>query len=226
MKINSLCIELSFDFCSITLKNYDKFYYKEYINISQNTKTIIQAIDSILLEGNLHYKDIDFIVFGDYPNNLMNSKAISMIIQSLFFAWKIPIIKINSLLTLGLEASFLYENNSILIFTENSKNTLIYCKCIFEKKKLLKFYIKELFSIEEFEEKNLNKFILIINCNKTIVNFLKSNYRFLEIEENVLPKSLYTSLIIEELILKEKELNHNNIKLSYLIKNSFTKYKY
>ncbi|CAB3976405.1 hypothetical protein [Candidatus Azoamicus ciliaticola] len=226
MKINSLCIELALDFCSITLKNYNKLYYKEYINVSQNTKTIIQAIDLILLESNMRYKDIDFIVFGDYPNNLMNSKAISIIIKSLFFTWKIPIMKINSLLTLSLEIFSLYENNSILIFIETNENTLLYCKCIFEKKKLLNFNIKELISIKEFEEKNLNNFILIINCDKKIVDFLKSNYRFMKIEENILPKSLYTNLIIEELILKKKELNHNNIKLSYLIKNSFIKYKY
>lgn len=180
----------------------------------------------ILLEGKLHNKDIDFIIFGEYPSNLMNTKASIILIQSLSFTWKVPIIRVNSLLTLSLEAFFLYGSNYVLVLVETNKNTFVYCKCVFVKKKLSYFYLKELISIKEFEEENLNNFILIINCSKNIVNFFKSNYRFIKIKENVLPKSLYSTFIADELIFKIRELSHNNINPFYSIKNQFTKYTY
>ncbi|HIH2762905.1 MAG TPA: hypothetical protein ACYCDA_01030 [Candidatus Azoamicus sp.] len=226
MRINLLCIELAYDFCSIALKKNNEFYYKEYTHIAQTTSYILQAIDLILIESNLSYKEIDFIVFSEYPNNLINFKALVIIVQSLSFSWKIPIIKIDSLLTIGFEAFFLYKKNYILILVETNKNTLIYSKCIFEKEKLTYFYVKELNSIKELEFKNLDNYIFIINCNNNVINFIKSNYKCVKIKENILPKAIYTIFIIEEIIFLKHELQHNKIKLSYLTKNSFNKYKY
>lgn len=226
MQTNLLCIELAYDFCSIALKKNNEVYYKEYINVAQTTNAVLQAIDLILIESNLSCKEIDFIVFSEYPNNLINFKALVIIIQSLSFSWKIPIIKIDSLLTISFEAFFLYKNNYILIIIETNKNTLIYSKCIFEKEKLTYFYVKELNSIEELEFKNLDNYIFIMNCNNNVINFIKSNYKCVKIKKNILPKAIYTIFIIEKIIFFKYELQHDKIKLSYLTKNSFNKYKY
>lgn len=226
MKLNLLCLELAYDFCSITLKKNNKFYYKEYTNTTQTTKTIIQVIDLILIEGNLSYKEIDFIVFGEYPNNLINLKALIIIVQSLSLSWKIPILKINSLLTISFEAFFLYKNDYVLTLVETNKNTLICSKCIFKEKKLACYYVKELTSIEELDYKKLDNFIFVMNCSTNMVNFIKSNYKFIKIKENVLPKAIYTSFIVEKFIFLKDELYHDKIKLYKVKKNSFTKYKY
>ncbi|HIH2763836.1 MAG TPA: hypothetical protein ACYCC0_00845 [Candidatus Azoamicus sp.] len=226
MKLNLLCLELAYNFCSISLKKNNEFYYKEYTNTTQTIKTIIQVIDLILIEGNLSYKEIDFIVFGEYPNNLINLKALTIIAKSLSLSWKIPILKFNSLLTISFEAFFLYKNNYILTLVETNKNTLIYSKCIFKEKKLTNYYIKEITSIDEMKYKELDNFMFIINCSTNTLNFIKSNYKFMKIKENILPKAIYTSLFFEKFIFLKNELCHDKIKLYNSKKNSFTKYKY
>lgn len=227
MNINLLCIELAYNFCSISLKKNDKVYYKEYISFSQTTKNVLQAIDLLLLEGNLSFKDVDVIGIGDYPNNLVNLKALTVMVQSLSLTWKIPIIKINSLLTLSFETFLLYKNDFILTLVKTYNNTLIYCNCSFNKDGLLlHFNHKELTNINDLEIKNFKNFIFIMNCEKSIINFIKSNYKFIRIKENILPKAIYTSHLIENFFFNKNELKLNKIKLSYLNVNPYTKYKY
>jgi tRNA A37 threonylcarbamoyladenosine modification protein TsaB len=226
MKINLLCIELAYDFCSIALKKNDQIYYKEYINTSQTTKNLIQAIDLILLEGNLTYKNIDFIVFGDYPNNLINLKALTITVQSLSFIWKIPIVKFYSLLSISFEAFSLYKNSNVLTIVSNEKNKLFYCKSIFKECFLSSFFFKELTLINELDFKEFENFFFIINCEKSVINFIKSNYKFIKIKENILPKAIYTTSLIEKLILDKNEIKKNNMKVSYLKVKQYIKYKY
>lgn len=223
MSMNAICIEFSYNFCSIALKKYNEIYYKEYISITQTTRIILQSLDLILLENNLAYKDIDLIIFGDYQSNLINLKALFLIIQSLAFSLKIPIIKINSLLSICLEIFLLYKSESTVIVIENNKNELIYYKCFFSKKKDSKFYFENINNIDNL---NINEFVFVFNCNSNFINFFKSKYRFIKIKEHIFPKAIYTIFLSNYFIFNKIELNHNNIRLNYLKKKFYKKYKY
>lgn len=223
MRMNAICIEFSYNFCSIALKKYNEIYYKEYISITQTTRIILQSLDLILLENNLSYNDIDLIIFGDYQSNLISLKALFLIVQSLALSLKIPIIKINSLLTICFEIFLLYKSESIVIINENNKNELIYNKFIFSKKKNSNFYFENINNIDNL---NINEFVFVFNCNSNIINLFKSKYRFIKIKENIFPKAIYTIFLSNYFIFNKKESNHNNIKLNYLNKNFYKKYNY
>lgn len=220
--MNIICVEFSYNFCSIALKKNNLIYYKEYINVTQTTKIILQLFDSILLENNLSYKELDLIVFGDYSSNLVNLKALVLIIQGLALSLKIPIVKINSLFTICSEIYFLYKNEFSVIIIENNKNELVYYKCIFIKK-YKKFYFEIINNIDNI---NINEFVFIFNCNIKFINFFKAKYRFIKVKENIFPKAIYLIFLFNYFFLNKKELNHNNVKLNYFKNNFYKKYNY
>lgn len=223
MLLNIISIEFSYNFCSIALKKNNTIYYKEYINITQTTKVILNLLDVILLENNLSYKEIDLIIFGDYQSNLVNSKALILIIQSLTFSLKIPILKINSLLTICLEVFLLFKNESIILITENNNNELFCYKCFFSNITHIKFYFK---NIDNIDNLNMNEFIFIFNCNNKLISTFKAKYRFINFKENIFPKAIYTIFLFNYFNFNKKELNHNNLKLNYLKNNFYKKYNY
>lgn len=224
MAINLLCIESANELFSISVKIKNYIFYKEFINKIYTLKDVIQIIDNIMLINNFSYKDLDYIAYGDYPNSQTNIKAIVSIIRCLSFTWKIPILKIPSLLTISVEAFTIYKNKNILVMFTDANGFLHYCVSSCDNESIY-FYCDTIESINLLNFKNKFNLIGLIDCCDNIVNFLQK-YSFLRVQEKILPKAFYINFVIQKLILNKKIELQNRITSSYFNYYLYNKYKY
>lgn len=223
MLINVICIELYNNFCSIALKKNDHICYKEYINKTYTTKSFMYIFNSILMESNLFYKDLDVIIFNDSQNSTINIKAILLVIQSLSFIWKIPIIKTFSTLTLSFEFFLLTKKKKNFIIINDCKNILTCYSFLYLKNFKLIFTFKNLKKITNLNLKN--DVIFLLNFNKKFkytINFFDYN---IFLKEYVFPKAFYTCVLSESLIILKNIIKLNKINSLFLNTELYFKHK-
>ncbi len=225
MTLSLLCIESAHNLFSVSIKVKYNIYYKEFINKIYTIKDIIQIINNIMLANNVSYQDLDYIVYGDYPNSQTNVRSIISLVRCLSFIWKLPVLRVSSLLTISAEAFIKYKNENILIISTDNNGFLHYCISTYNNNKLISFNYRKIKNINSLKLDDTPSFIGIVNCSDEIKNFLK-NFYFLNIKEKIIPKAFYTNFIIRELIFNKKIELQNKITSSYFSYYFYNKYKY
>lgn len=224
MKINLLSIEMSYYLCSVSLKISNTFFYKEFLNNKTSIKNMLHILDLILIENNLSYRDLDFITFSDFCTSLTNAKSILIIALSLSFIWKIPLIKISSLLPISFESFLTHKKDTIVMLTDNKKIEVYCCKCIYIAG-ILSFYSYKFKSFNSINIIELKDFILIVNSIE-LKKKLSKKYKGLKIKFFLTSKAIYTNIISEYFILKNYLVQQNKIQLSYSNILNYKKYNF
>lgn len=226
MEINLLSIESSTELLSVSLKIGRFFFYKEYMNKTYTTKNILQLIDNILLENNVSHEKLDCIIYGDYPTSLTNIKLVVSVIQSLAFAWKIPIVRISSLLTISMEIFLTYKTKDILVISSNQKNIIYCCISQYDDNKLNSALYKNFNSLDCLNDIISKDFMIIVNCSSDFENEFIKKYKSFNIKKKILPKAIYTSMLAKDFIFNNNLLPQNKISSLYFKQPVYVKYNY
>lgn len=217
MRNNLLALELSSYLCSVSLNIADKMYYKESINKIYTTKSIIFLINSIFIENNITFKDLDLIVFGTYPTSLTNKKSLILVVQSLSLIWKIPVIIVPYFFNLSFESFFKYTSNKIVILIKNENKTECHKVHFSITKNFVLIDLKKISNLNITNHK-YNDFILISNFDNIYYkNFFKKI-------DNILPKAIYTNLIAKYFVKKNEFISFDKIKLLFNHNYFYKKY--
>lgn len=217
MRNNLLALELSSYLCSVSLNISDNIYYKESINKIYTTKSIIFLINSIFMENNITFKDLDLIVFGNYPTSLTNKKSLILVVQGLSLIWKIPVIIVPYFFNLSFESFFKYTNNKTIILIKNENKTECHKVYFSITKNFVLIDLKKIPNLNITNHK-YNDFILISNFDNIYYkNFFKKI-------DNILPKAIYTNLIAKYFIKKNEFISFDKIKLLFNHNYFYKKY--
>lgn len=106
--MNLLAIDTSTDTLFVAVQHGDAIWQHSGPGAQQSSAQLLPAIRQLLKDANLTFKQLDAIAFGRGPGSFTGLRTACAITQGLAFAAKVPVLPIDSLLTVAEEARYLH----------------------------------------------------------------------------------------------------------------------
>lgn len=209
-----LSVNSFLNFFSISISDGFFFCYDELKNGYMKSENYLKIINHFLKKNKILINNIEILAFGEYFFNSTNLKLNFTITYGLSLIWKIPIIKINTLNAIILEAFYTYGNNDFFICFNNNLNKTYYT--IVNKNNLFENNLN--FTLSKFKDIILpsKKIISIFISCKKYTNTLKQKNPLLQIEKNINSKAIYIDLILRKKIINLDAQIVTKIKPNYI----------
>ena len=106
--MNLLAIDTSTDTLFVAVQQGDAVWQHSGPGAQQSSAQLLPAIRQLLKDAGLTFKQLDAIAFGRGPGSFTGLRTACAITQGLAFAAKVPVLPIDSLLTVAEEARHLH----------------------------------------------------------------------------------------------------------------------
>lgn len=191
MQHKFLAFDTSTPYLSVALCDGEQIYLHEELANQRHAELILTVIDTLLVQANMTFKELDAIAFGAGPGSFIGVRIATGVAQGIAFAHDLPVIPIISLQTLA-QTAFEKTGESKILAGWDARMDAIYWGLYEAKDGIMQPILEPTLSAPEKIMLENNSVVAVGNAWNIYKNSLSQNLKISETEFYPSAKNMLT----------------------------------